>query len=173
MQVYQSGNKTNAPYVWWLIKNVICPHNKEKKSPKLVFHLVTQFGTAVTSGLKIFCLLCSQQRQSKFWMGNTQLCCCWESKHCTWLVPTLNICSKLLHRICLLRSSPHSVWVSQLVRVQQNALENWAGKESLGLVCSGKFSLLLALPWSWRFWIPQLQCAGAAALSSLMRVLQG
>lgn len=26
MQDYQSGNKTNTTYVWWLPKTVICPH---------------------------------------------------------------------------------------------------------------------------------------------------
>lgn len=63
-------------------------------------------------------------------------------------VPTLDICTKqsLPAKDQLLLSFR----VSQLTYMQQNALGNWTGKEFLRLACSGKkFSLLLALTWSW------------------------
>lgn len=110
-----------------------------------------RFGAEVTSGLKIFLLvvlivkaerIMNGQHSAVLLQGEQTLP--HGSCNAARAVPTLDICTK--HNLPAKDQLLLSFKVSPLTYMQQNALENWTGKEFLRVVCSGKkFSLLLAL----------------------------
>lgn len=140
---------------------MICPHNKRKegrKESKACIPLSNAIWNRGDVVWKCFgCCVNSKSRANSEW---AILSCVAAGRVniATWLMQCSQCCA---YPECLHQNAPQN-WPPQeqlpllqslTIHMQWNALETWAEKESFWLLCSGKkFSFLLALNWSWRFW---------------------